>query len=481
MGLGLPDWDRLLSAISADIDGALSYDKIKDMCQGDPLMAAEYLYLKSDRSIGPLRHGMAKELRIAVPPITSTAHIELININAPQIYTTNFDEAIEETFLQLSQPYYLVALPKHVSTASGERVQIVKYHGDLRHDHTLVLTESSYYNRLNFESPMDLKFRSDLLGRSVLFMGYSFRDINIRIIWFRLMEMMRDVPQSDRPSSFIVRFERNPVLEELYRGVGIQTICIDPEGTVQTPEQRTKRLGTFLRELTSSISDRGKMPGGMHRMYVSKGLLDEILFLTEKLSAHHGRYTNFRRFTALLETVASRRCPVQLVPDAERTIRGLVAGGHAQHALDWVTLHLQDHPDSTAAALCLSMAMLSEDGEWFDTASIPWKNFLAVKFSTDDVDALLEAARVVVDNRPVPEGFAYVLGIIKRIGIGRQLENDAQEASSRALEFLSQVRERFSGVDDINVDSDESFDVHALLKQIVQHNDVVSEDAIIPF
>ena len=129
---------------------------------------------------------------LCVSPISSTPHVELINLNPQQIYTTNYDEVIEQTYRRLEHPYSFVALPKHIAGSNKGKTQVVKYHGDLRYDQSLVLTESSYYNRLEFESPMDLKFRSDLLGQSVLFIGYSFRDINIRIIWFKLMEMMRD-------------------------------------------------------------------------------------------------------------------------------------------------------------------------------------------------------------------------------------------------------------------------------------------------
>jgi hypothetical protein len=50
----------------------------------------------------------------------------------------------------------------------------------------MVVTESDYERRLRLESPLDLRFRSDVLGRSVLFIGYSFRDANVGYI-FRLM------------------------------------------------------------------------------------------------------------------------------------------------------------------------------------------------------------------------------------------------------------------------------------------------------
>ena len=125
-----------------------------------------------------MRHVIEKSLATTADPVSSPAHVELVNLGASQIYTTNYDDLIELTFRSLNIPANVIALPKDVAMADSEKTQIVKYHGDLRHEGTLVLTESAYYKRLDFESPMDLKFRSDILGRSVLFMGYSFRDIN---------------------------------------------------------------------------------------------------------------------------------------------------------------------------------------------------------------------------------------------------------------------------------------------------------------
>lgn len=162
---------------------------------------------------------MTNALTASSSVVSSTPHVELLNLGAPQVYTTNFDDLIERTYRELHQPMEVVALSRDVATAAGKHTEVVKYYGDLRYDNTLVLTESSYYTRLDFESPMDLKFRSDLLGKSVLFIGYGFSDINIRVIWFKLMQMMRDVPKEDRSPSYIVRLEPNPVLEALFADV----------------------------------------------------------------------------------------------------------------------------------------------------------------------------------------------------------------------------------------------------------------------
>ena len=277
---GLPNWDELLKSVSTEITDIPEYDTIKRFCNDDHLQIAEYLYIKSDKSIGPLRHKLSTLLTSKKNLTDSTHHIELINLNAQQIYTTNYDEIIEHTYSSLSHPYAFVALPKHIAAANKNKTQIVKYHGDLRYDSSLVLTESSYYSRLEFESPMDLKFRSDLLGQSVLFIGYSFRDINIRIIWFKLMEMMKDVPEQDRPSSYIVRFDRNEVLEDLYKAVGIRTIYLDPHGKAQTEDEKNNLLGQFMLELAVRTSENGKMPHSNCPMFLSRGLLEKIQDIT---------------------------------------------------------------------------------------------------------------------------------------------------------------------------------------------------------
>ena len=53
---------------------------------------------------------------------------------------------------------------------------MVKFHGDFNTPDQMVLSESQYMDRMRLENPMDFKLRADILGRAVLFIGYSFRD-----------------------------------------------------------------------------------------------------------------------------------------------------------------------------------------------------------------------------------------------------------------------------------------------------------------
>ena len=216
-----PKWENLLSELKEHSNDDLDFEDIKKYCKDDYLQIAEYYFLKCSKHIGPIGFTITEAFTKEYKPLESGAHIELVNMGAPKIYTTNYDRVIEDTFKLLGMNYESIVLSKDLATTDNSKTQIVKFHGDLRYPETLILTESSSFSRLNFESPIDIKFRSDILGRSVLFIGYSFRDINIRIIWFKLMEMMRDMPEKDRPKSYIVRFNSNPVLETLYEGVAL--------------------------------------------------------------------------------------------------------------------------------------------------------------------------------------------------------------------------------------------------------------------
>jgi len=48
--------------------------------------------------------------------------------------------------------------------ADPSACQVVKFHGDLDHAETIVLTEQHFFNRFRLEAPTDQRLRADLLG-----------------------------------------------------------------------------------------------------------------------------------------------------------------------------------------------------------------------------------------------------------------------------------------------------------------------------
>jgi hypothetical protein len=106
-----------------------------------------------------------------------------------------------------------------------DRAQIIKFHGDFDNDDSIVLDETSYFDRLAFESPLDIKFRSDVLGRSVLFVGYSLSDINIRYMFYRLANIWKKMDSGiSQPKSYVFSSRPNAVQEAVLSQWNIEMI-----------------------------------------------------------------------------------------------------------------------------------------------------------------------------------------------------------------------------------------------------------------
>ena len=307
--VGYPSWEALLKRLGENLERRdLTHDQIVEMTGGDRLRVAEYYFLTEGKQVGPLRkeiHGQFRD----VSPLDFGGYVDLVNLGSQRIYTTNFDDLIERTYRELGLSYERIATPRDLALSAGNKTEIIKYHGDLTNDPSLVLTESQYYRRLSFDSPMDLKFRADLLGKSVMFIGYSFSDINIRIIWFRLLDMMREVDKSDLPTSYMVIITPNQVEEVLYGDVGLETIVLDPTGKAD-PEQYPILVGDFLYELAGRVCNPN-IPGGDNTPFVSKTLLRRAASSSRDRKRRWNRPDN-----ADMRRLSSFRIPDQYLPEA---------------------------------------------------------------------------------------------------------------------------------------------------------------------
>ncbi|MFT2712582.1 SIR2 family protein [Clavibacter sp. Sh2126] len=454
--LGLPSWESMLRDVCELTEGAASFDEILESTNGDLLQVAEYLFLRHDKQIGPIRHLIERKFSgTEYNTLLSGPHVELVNLGAGQIYTTNYDDIVEQTYRGLHLSVTPVILPKDVALANSKKTQVIKYHGDLAHEKTLILTESAYYKRLDFESPMDLKFRSDLLGKSVLFMGYSFRDVNIRIIWFKLMDMMRDIPEADRRPSYIVRFEPNGPLEELYEAVGLKTIVLNPSAKELTGEERTALLGEFLLSLNiNADAVRGKGEELSVGPFVSQALLDSALERHETYRQHASRL-RIRRFPVfgttddvltarlLSATVPSslragwQECVVKLLPHMLATpalANALLRIENSSAVAQYVVGTLAQNADAQAR----------EAKEILLAAPLDWERIWAATLRYSDVDDILTlfAEEITYQaTKGADEDVAYLADLTARIGAG-QLKFDVPEGVERTVEEVREFADR---------------------------------------
>jgi hypothetical protein len=177
-----PSWEELVEQATKLLgfeDPALA------RVRGTDLQILEYFKCKNNQETAKLTNWLTKSMD---PPADvlrdSPIHRALVALDKCRcFYTTNFDNFLERAFTAHGRNHTVVALEAEMGIERS--CEIVKFHGDLDHPSEIVLTESDYEKRLALSTQMDHRLQADLLGRVILFIGYSFRDQNVSYL-FRL-------------------------------------------------------------------------------------------------------------------------------------------------------------------------------------------------------------------------------------------------------------------------------------------------------
>lgn len=238
--LRLPAWSELIKGLA----GQLGWDPDVFMQSGNfnYLQLAEYYVIK--KSIGELRNEMSKGMQINQTMLkTSESHKLLTELAPNSIYTTNYDEGIEEAFKFYKKPFSTIRNINDLKNAKDGSTLIYKFHGDFINDESLVLTESSYFKRMEFEDPLDIRLRSDILSNTLLFLGYSLSDINTRYIFYKLSKINSELKNiQDVSSAIMVTYGISEIQKEILKKWNVEVIELDPV-------DKSASLVTFLQSI----------------------------------------------------------------------------------------------------------------------------------------------------------------------------------------------------------------------------------------
>jgi hypothetical protein len=237
-----PSWSQLVDHAAGEL-GFQSADLIR--ARGTDLQILEYFKLHFS---GHTRLTNWLLLNIHPPDnaiLGSPIHNELAKMTQCRIiYTTNFDDLIERSLGLNGRKYKAVAIEAHMRP-DFETTEVVKFHGDWNHPDRMVLTESDYERRMEFRAAMDLRLWSDLLNRSVLFLGYSFRDPNVAYLFRQVKERFEGLPNtSSGRRAYIVVQDPSHFERRLFEERNIEVVPIDSRG-------RTNAVAELLSEIRS--------------------------------------------------------------------------------------------------------------------------------------------------------------------------------------------------------------------------------------
>lgn len=193
MGAGYPSWAELLEPLyqgMQDLPPNARFPEIADYLidSGGPQPLMAHLARALPKSAGRPTEAHSAVLALAIGP----------NPKHPRsrIFTTNFDNLIERAATNIGAEYLTVRADSDLPRREASVLQIVKVHGDLENAETVVIA-SRHYERIAATKPGILgALANDLRERTVLFLGYSFNDDDLKLI---LSEVVRQGGPMSRP------------------------------------------------------------------------------------------------------------------------------------------------------------------------------------------------------------------------------------------------------------------------------------------
>jgi dihydrofolate reductase len=172
----VPSWRDLLDPLAKT---RLSLDLGE---QDDLSEVAQYVLNRDGGNRGALIYGFIESLRRDYQP--NRLHQSLARSNVSTIWTTNYDTLIERAFTH--EDVDVKASDDAISRSTGtRRVEVVKMHGCISRSRQeeLVITQEDYEDYPLNRPATTERLRSDLLQKSFLFAGYSYRDPNVRNVF----------------------------------------------------------------------------------------------------------------------------------------------------------------------------------------------------------------------------------------------------------------------------------------------------------
>ena len=150
-------------------------------------------------------------------------HDAILELDPNCIITTNYDALLEEATLRKNQQFWVVSKDSDLPQNHGERL-LVKMHGDLDNEN-IVLTENDYYDySRNF--PLIRSFVvSQFVSKVVLFIGFSFSDINLRYI---LREVQSELGSKMQKAFLLTQDTPSPVELNNFKAKGVNVLSITP-------------------------------------------------------------------------------------------------------------------------------------------------------------------------------------------------------------------------------------------------------------
>lgn len=233
---GMPLWGELMAPLKTDLGDAIHE-------HASNLDIAELYETKYCRS--ELVRYLKKSLEKVSFQLTKT-HELIVRLPVKRIYTTNFDDLLEQASSRQGIRRNVISDASQVAFADTSALSIIKLHGDLNHESSLVIGSDDYYSYFTKNPSVSDLLKVELQTHTVLFLGYSFSDLNLGMILGRVAAHSGQV----RPLLYSLQLRPKELATLALDRRGVKVIPVDADpNTPEAHEKIENWLRCFKRQL----------------------------------------------------------------------------------------------------------------------------------------------------------------------------------------------------------------------------------------
>jgi len=166
------------------------------------------------------------------------AHLSFAMLPFDTVYTTNFDLLLEDAYLLRGRPFRSLVGELQMPFHAGQMASnIVKLHGDLRHEEHIIVTQRDYDGFLQRYPVIATHLSAMLITRTPMFIGYSLSDPD----FIQIRNVIRSRLGNFERMAYVVQFD---ALEK-----EIEQALIDRIHVVSLPTKNGESRDAVLAEL----------------------------------------------------------------------------------------------------------------------------------------------------------------------------------------------------------------------------------------